>query len=192
MSYALLQSTYEPVEYHAMMLNAFSKRRKYWQKLIDLNEDTVQSGLALAYSKERYKMKLSEDDEEFEWKKELFDVYNRLWSITAIPMCFKKKNDGAVLLHPSVAKDMSEAEIEDLLAHKNIIGVKYTSNDYFKLQQIRERNAMVVDKKDDEAAAKDDIATVNYCELADQHYDFSDCRWLFGANCKSLWCEQKR
>ena len=36
-----------------------------------------------------------------------------------------------------------------------------------ELEQIRERNAMVVDKKDDEAAAKDDIATVNYCELAD-------------------------
>ena len=36
-----------------------------------------------------------------------------------------------------------------------------------ELQQIRERNAMVVDKKDDEAAAQDDIVTVNYCELAD-------------------------
>lgn len=36
-----------------------------------------------------------------------------------------------------------------------------------ELQQIRERNAMVLDKKDDEAAAKDDIATVNYCELGD-------------------------
>lgn len=36
-----------------------------------------------------------------------------------------------------------------------------------ELEQIRERNAMVVDKKDDEAAAKDDIATVNYCELAE-------------------------
>lgn len=30
-------------------------------------------------------------------------------------------------------------EIADLLAHDNILGVKYTSNDYFKLQQIRER-----------------------------------------------------
>ncbi len=30
-------------------------------------------------------------------------------------------------------------EIADLLAHDNIIGVKYTSNDYFKLQQIRDR-----------------------------------------------------
>ena len=36
-----------------------------------------------------------------------------------------------------------------------------------ELQQIRERNAVVVDKKDDEVAAKDDIATVNYCELAE-------------------------
>ena len=38
-----------------------------------------------------------------------------------------------------------------------------------ELQQIRERNAMVVDKKDDEAAAKDDIATVNYCEIGRAH-----------------------
>lgn len=30
-------------------------------------------------------------------------------------------------------------EIADLLSHENILGVKYTSNDYFKLQQIRER-----------------------------------------------------
>lgn len=34
-----------------------------------------------------------------------------------------------------------------------------------ELEQIRERNAMVLDKKDDEAAAKDDIVTINYCEL---------------------------
>ncbi len=30
-------------------------------------------------------------------------------------------------------------EIAGLLEHENILGVKYTSNDYFKLQQIRER-----------------------------------------------------
>ncbi len=34
-----------------------------------------------------------------------------------------------------------------------------------ELEQIRERNAMVLDKKDDETAAKDDIVTINYCEL---------------------------
>ncbi|MBO5137349.1 MAG: trigger factor [Spirochaetaceae bacterium] len=34
-----------------------------------------------------------------------------------------------------------------------------------ELEQIRERNAMVVDKKDDEAAVKDDIVTIDYCEL---------------------------
>lgn len=36
-----------------------------------------------------------------------------------------------------------------------------------ELEQIRERNAMVLDKKDGEAAAKDDIVTINYCELDD-------------------------
>lgn len=36
-----------------------------------------------------------------------------------------------------------------------------------ELESIRERNAMVLDKKDDEAVAKDDIVTVNYSELDD-------------------------
>ncbi len=35
--------------------------------------------------------------------------------------------------------ELSLDEIAGLLEHKNILGVKYTSNDYFKLQQIRER-----------------------------------------------------
>ncbi len=35
--------------------------------------------------------------------------------------------------------ELSLDEIAVLLEHKNILGVKYTSNDYFKLQQIRER-----------------------------------------------------
>ena len=37
-----------------------------------------------------------------------------------------------------------------------------------ELEAIRQRNAMVIDKKDDEAVAKDDIVTVNYCELDDK------------------------
>ena len=36
-----------------------------------------------------------------------------------------------------------------------------------ELKQIQERNAMVMDKKDDEPVAKDDIVTINYCELDD-------------------------
>lgn len=36
-----------------------------------------------------------------------------------------------------------------------------------ELEQIRERNAMVLDKKDNEAAVQGDIATINYSELDD-------------------------
>lgn len=36
-----------------------------------------------------------------------------------------------------------------------------------ELKAVQERNALVVDKKDNEKAAKDDIATINYCELDD-------------------------
>lgn len=36
-----------------------------------------------------------------------------------------------------------------------------------ELKQIQERNALVIDKKDDDAVAKDDIVTINYAELDD-------------------------
>ena len=36
-----------------------------------------------------------------------------------------------------------------------------------ELESIRERNAMVIDKKDTDAAEKGDIVTINYCELDD-------------------------
>ena len=37
-----------------------------------------------------------------------------------------------------------------------------------ELESIRERNAMVIDKKDTDAAEKGDIVTINYCELDDK------------------------
>lgn len=47
--------------------------------------------------------------------------------------------------------------------------VKITDDDLKEeLEAIRQRNAMVLDKKDDEAVAKDDIVTVNYSELDDK------------------------
>lgn len=47
--------------------------------------------------------------------------------------------------------------------------VKLTDDDLKEeLEAIRERNSMVLDKKDDETVAKDDIVTVNYSELDDK------------------------
>ena len=52
--------------------------------------------------------------------------------------------------------------------------VKITDDDLKEeLEAIRQRNAMVLDKKDDEAVAKDDIVTVNYCELDDNDAEIS-------------------
>lgn len=36
-----------------------------------------------------------------------------------------------------------------------------------ELKAVQERNAMVIDRKDDDAAEKDNIATIDYCELAE-------------------------
>lgn len=43
-----------------------------------------------------------------------------------------------------------------------------------ELEAIRQRNGMVIDKKEDESAEKDDIVTINYCELDDDGNVISD------------------
>ena len=116
MSYALMQNDNEPIEYHAMMLKAFAKRRPYWQKLIDLNKNTKHSGITIAHSKERYKMKLSESQPPFLWQSEPWGAAGESWRITGIPMCYKKGNEGVVMLPPDVVDGMSDAEIMDLIA----------------------------------------------------------------------------
>ena len=52
--------------------------------------------------------------------------------------------------------DIQEVQVE--------IGEKELSEE---LKSIQERNAVVIDKKDGEAVAKDDIVTINYCELGE-------------------------
>jgi trigger factor len=37
-----------------------------------------------------------------------------------------------------------------------------------ELEEIRERNAIVIDRDDGDSAAKDDVVTINYCELDDE------------------------
>ena len=36
-----------------------------------------------------------------------------------------------------------------------------------ELKAVQERNALVIDRNDDDAAEKDNIATIDYCELTD-------------------------
>ena len=75
-----------------------------------------------------------------------------------------------------VAKDLKFSVTYDVLPKVEITDlsgievkeaqVKLTDDDLKdELEAIRERNALVLDKKDDEAVAKDDIVTVDYCEL---------------------------
>lgn len=116
MSYAMMQNEREPLWYHAQMLSAFAKRRKYWQKLIDANKDTFQSGLSMAYTPNRYKRKIPEKSALFDWANEVYWLYDDLWRTVAIPMCFKKENPTTVLLHPAALSGMTEEEILSLLS----------------------------------------------------------------------------
>lgn len=79
-----------------------------------------------------------------------FDI-NKELTFTVIydvfPTVEVKNFDGIVIKEPQVS--VGEKELEE------------------ELKAIQERNAMVLDKKDDEAVAKDDIVTIDYKELND-------------------------
>ena len=116
MSYAMIQERHDPLEYHERIFRLFSAHRPYWERLVEINKKTVSGGFNIAYDKEGYLRKVDRSEKLFAWREGTFHSCDELWDTAAIPTCFNENNDGVVLLHPEVAKGLTDDEIEKLLA----------------------------------------------------------------------------
>lgn len=119
MSYSMIMHTNEPMQWHNEEFELFSKHRKYWEKLSEVNRSTYQSGLNYFMSKEIWKKQLAPNETMEDLNRE--DVYGAMLLLRdAIPISFDRDEQSIILLHPEAAKDLSEKEIQYLLG-KNVI-----------------------------------------------------------------------
>lgn len=119
MSYSMLMSLNEPMEWHAREFQLMSEQRGYWERMSDVNRNTYQSGLHYFMSREIWKKKLSDSEGFFELSdehpSEAFVLIR-----DAVPISYDRNDMSLILLHPETAKVLSDEEVEFLLG-KNVI-----------------------------------------------------------------------
>lgn len=117
MSYAAMMRTYEPMSFYDKLLSEFSKRRRFWEKLVELNLCTVQSGLMYIFAQSNMTKKLNVTNVGFHAK-----VYSKLNGFlrTAIPISFENNTSDVYLLDDINALYLNEKEL-DSLKTKNVI-----------------------------------------------------------------------
>ena len=52
MTFAMVMRTYEPMSYHGKVLGELARHRPYWEKLVEINRTTVQSGLNFVFARD--------------------------------------------------------------------------------------------------------------------------------------------
>ncbi len=122
MSYAILMSDYESMEWHGEMLSAFSKHRPYWEMLAKGTEDTQQGGMVYAISNVGY---MRDVEELMDYSYPCFDRV-RNFRFLGISVAMKKQalRNEVRLLHFDNAEDMSDDELGELLKYPVITDAK--------------------------------------------------------------------
>lgn len=114
MSYAMIMNDYESFDWHNEMFAAFSKCRKYWEKLADLSSQTEAGGLPLYHSENMWKRSLREGENPLAYKDEPVFCHD-FFMITGLPLTHFQR-DGLCLLTGQITEVISDEDIEKLLA----------------------------------------------------------------------------
>ena len=117
MTFAMVMRTYEPMSYHGKVLGELARHRPYWEKLVEINRTTVQSGLNFVFARDTMR---ETDSHPFNAVNDFhIGVYDGVTEFlrTGIPLAFDgKKKDGAYLITKENAPFLSEEQMRELLA----------------------------------------------------------------------------
>lgn len=119
MSYSMLMRLTEPMEWHDREFALLADYRPYWERLANYNKDSYQAGIRFFMSKYIWRKQLGEKEGLAEMNAEPFDGA-RLLLRDGIPVALGEEEDSLYMLHPEVARVLSEEEIAYLL-DRNVV-----------------------------------------------------------------------
>lgn len=119
MSYSMMMSTPEPMDFYGAMFKAFSAHRPYWERLSRLSESTSGAGIRYFQSENAWQRAIAQGEDFSALNKEPIRELEDL-ARDAIPFTYDKKENAVLFLHPETAKDISERELAFLLTQKVI------------------------------------------------------------------------
>ena len=138
MSYSLMQSTTEPLEYYQETLKLFAEHRNYWETLIALNRDTHQTGIDYVIPKTSGSKQIEKNETVEKFFNDWFNPFLYTEGIGAfikngLPISFGNKQSKVKLLKYDCARCLSEPELKELLKMPCLCDVdafKYLSKKY--------------------------------------------------------------
>ncbi len=120
MSYAMMMSAPEDYSWYRKEFEAFSKHRRYWEKLADTNKKSVQCGVNSVYPDGRWSIKCNAPIE-YERSDRAEESILRYISL---PMSYLRSSDGVQILHGSDAGRISDKTVSELLSKPLITDAK--------------------------------------------------------------------
>ncbi len=117
MSYSMIMSLNEPMEWHSKEFELFSKHRKYWEMLSKYSKKTDGAGMRYFVGNNAHlaPAKPGETLAEMEYIPETTLFGPDMLRRNGFPLTASKKEEGVILLYPEIAEKLSDREIEYLL-----------------------------------------------------------------------------
>ncbi len=118
MTYAMVMRTYEPMSYHETIFKEFDRQRPYWEKLVEVNRQTIQGGLNFVFAEDTMRETETHPfNSVFDFHVGVYDGVTEFLR-TGIPLAYDgKKKDGVYFVTKENAHFLSEEQMQDLLNH---------------------------------------------------------------------------
>ncbi len=115
MSYASMMYDFEPLSWHEEFFSAFSRHRKYWEKLSSLSRQTYECGLTHYLPEDLWRRALGKSEHSYAWTEVPWYTGNDIQRC-GIPVSFRKGSKNPVyMLTGEIAACMSGDDIEYLV-----------------------------------------------------------------------------
>ena len=119
LSFAMLGNHPEPDSFYDRGFEIFSDHFPYWKKLSEISKVTRAGGIGFIMNKNHHLRKLSDSDTLHSFNSDPYSLAFPLLRM-GLPVSYEEESCGVFLLHPTVAKTMTEKELRRLL-RKNIV-----------------------------------------------------------------------
>lgn len=119
LTYAVLMTPYEKIDFHKKMLRAFSEYKPYWEKMIEHNRGTKNGGGLVYDPPKAYLRKMEQEEPLFKWENDFEDgSYIRtpqpLMKV-GMPVTLDKDGGSLLIVSGDTVKCMTDADIESIL-----------------------------------------------------------------------------
>ena len=138
MSYSIMMDLHESIDYYQETFRLFSQHRKYWETLIELNNDTHQAGIDYVMPFSSGKRNIENGESLTEYFSRWFDIHHYYLGLaeflkTGLPVSFGNTQAKVKILKYDCAKCLTKEELTELLKEPCLCDVqafKYLSEKY--------------------------------------------------------------